>query len=636
MKHAKIYRYIFSLGIPSILSCGSAREVPINSETNTMTTTTVDATEPYLFHSQPSNGSMDFRVNQNIGLHFSYKVIAGSGNIVISNGTDTRFIDVSDSEQVTFQSDYFTSNVIINPAEDLIPDTTYSVQMASGVIVNSAEDAFADISNETQLNFTTVADTSPPSLYTISPSSRNNTLKVDDKIYLTFDETVIAGSGLFIISNGADTRAIDINDTNQVTFDGGTVTISPTDNLVVNTTYSAQMASGVIMDTVGQAYAGLSDASFTTTATSPLLVHSHPNEYATGFKTDDDIGLLFDEAVMAGSGNIIISNGIDTRIIDINDTSQVTFNTSISSTNIYRTVTNKVGHVAINPSVDLEANTNYRVQIANGVIVDTTGHAYAGFSDANFTTIASNPLLDSILLRSNEHPGYTGNSTDFKVGGSFTLFFDEITAAGNGSIILSNSTDTRTIDINDTSQVNFNYGHIIVDLTEDLMANATYTAQITSGAIVDTVGNAYTGFSDASFATIISDPLLISSSPMYEHIVFEADDNIELHFDEVVVAGSGNIVISNGLDTRTIDINDSSQVTFEESQYGSVVTNTTVIINPTDDLIANTTYNIQIAGDVIIDTDGYAYAGINDADTISFTPAVITPTGINESPFLYF
>ena len=42
-----------------------------------------------------------------------------------------------------------------------------------------------------------------------------------------------------------------------------------------------------------------------------------------------------------------------------------------------------------------------------------------------------------------------------------------------------------------------------------------------------------------------------------------------------------------------------------------------------------------MASDVIIETDGYTYAGINDAGTISFTPAGITPTEVVVFPFLY-
>lgn len=602
-----------------------------------MTTTTADVDVPYLAHSHPLDGSTNFRVNQNIVLQFhGHAITPGSGNIIISNGIDTRVIDIDDSEQVTFKTDYFSANVIIDPADDLIPGTTYNIQMTSGVIVNLAGNAFAGINNETQLNFTTVADTASPSLFTSSVTNRFSHFKTDDKIYLTFDETVEAGSGLIIISNGEDTRSIDINDANQVTFDGGTVTINPADDLVVNTTYNVQMASGVIVDTVGHAYAGLSDASITTIATNPLLAGSNPNEYVTSIKNDEDVWLQFDETVMPGSGAIVISNGSDTRIIDINDASQVTFDSHVSSTDIYGIVTSEFGYVTINPTDDLVANTTYNVQIASGVIVDTTGDAYAGFSDANIATITSDPLLGRILLRSGEHYGHIEGSSNYKIGGSFTLYFDEIVTAGNGSIIFSNEADTRTIDINDTDQVSFEYGRVVINLTEELIANTEYTAQITSGAIVDTKGNAYVGFSDASFATIISDPLLVSSSPKNQDQVLEVDDNIELYFDEVVTAGNGSIVISNGVDTRIIDIGDTNQVTFEENQYGSLIVSTSVIINPTDDLVVDTTYSIQMASGVIVDTDGYGYAGIRDATTLNFTTIDPIISVIDDYPFMYY
>lgn len=601
-----------------------------------MTTTTIDIDAPYLAHSQPLDGSTNFRVNQNIVLQlYSGAVTAGSGDIVISNGTDTRVIDIDDSEQVTFKENYSSANVIVDPTDDLIPDTTYSIQMTSGVIVDLAGNAFAGINNEAPLNFTTVADTSPPLLYTISPWNRDKAFKVDNNIYLTFDEMVIAGSGLIIISNGEDTRTIDVNDANQVTFEGGTVTINPADNLVVNTTYNVQTNGGVIADTVGHAYAGLSDANITTIATNPLLVGSNPNEYVTSIKNDEDIWLQFDEKVMPGSGAIVISNGSDTRIIDINDASQVTFDSSVSSTNIYGIVMSEVGVVTINPIDDLVANTTYNVQIASGVIVDTTGHAYAGFSDANITTITSDPLLGRILLRNGEHFGHIEDSINYKIDGSFTLYFDEVVTAGSGSIIFSNGADTRTININDADQVSFEYGRVVINLTEDLIANTVYTAQITSGAIVDTKGNAYAGFSDASFATIISDPLLVSSSPMNQDQVIEADNSIALYFDEVVTAGNGSIVISNGVDTRIINIGDTNQVTFEENQYGSLIVNTSVIINPIDDLVVDTTYNVQIASGVIVDTDGYVYAGISDTNTLNFTTIDPITNVVDDYPFLY-
>lgn len=601
-----------------------------------MTTATFDADKIYLTHSQPSNGSTNFRVNQNLWLGFiDGTLTAGEGNIIISNGTDTLVIDISDSEQVSFKSDYFSTNVIINPTEDLIPGTTYSLQIESGVIVNSKGDSFSGLNDEFQLNFTTVADTSPPSFnYSIS-NSRRFTFKTDNDIYLTFDEAVMAGSGYFIISNEIDTRTIDIKDTNQVSFNEGTMTINPTDDLLTDTIYSVQMASGVITDTVGHAYAGFSNASITTHATDPLLVYSNPINNALDFKADDDIRLSFDETVAAGSGAIIISNGLDTRVIDIEDTNQVTFETGTSSSDGYGTVFSRIGSVTINPTTDLIAGRTYSVQVSKGVIVDSTGHAYAGFSDASITTIAPDPLLYGSISGHNGNIRVPEVTTAFKVDGGFRLFFDEIVAAGSGDIVFSNGMDTRIIDISDTSQVTFDYGRVTICPTEDLIANTTYSVKMASGVIVDTAGNTFAGLSGASFTTIDSNPLLLSSNPIEEGQALEADDSIELYFDEIVTAGNGGIVISNGVDTRIIDISDTTQITFDEYQYGDMVRHGSVVINPIDDLVANTTYSVQMASGVLIDTTNHAYAGISNATAFNFTTVepVIVIEGLG---FMFF
>lgn len=80
-------------------------------------------------------------------------------------------------------------------------------------------------------------------------------------------------------------------------------------------------------------------------------------------------------------------------------------------------------------------------------------------------------------------------------------------------------------------------------------------------------------------------------------------------FNEAITAGNGNIVISNGTDTRVIDIHDSSQVTF--SKFGGKVT-----INLKEDLLPNTSYSIQIGDDAITNLEGNAYASYDgDTDT---------------------
>lgn len=336
-------------------------------------------------------------------------------------------------------------------------------------------------------------------------------------------------------------------------------------------------------------------------------------------KIDENLVLSFDEAVMAGSGDIVISNGKDTRTIAINDASQVTFN--------------EYGEVTINPAADLIPNTQYHVTMANGVIRDTAGNSFSGISDQttlNFTTIASDPLL---LGNGWDSSAALFGPQEFKIDDTFALYFDEEVVAGSGDIIISNGSDTRTIAINDASQVSYSdesHRAVSINPLEDLIPNTTYSIQIASGVIRDAAGNSYAGTSNANpfnYASVASNPLLVWSNPQ-DDSTLKLDDDITLYFDEEVVAGSGSIVISNGLDTRTIAINDASQVAFSNSKMGNTLT-----INPTADLIPNTTYSIQMGSDVITDTAGNAYAGISDTTMLNFTTLSSNPLLIQSNPW---
>ena len=335
-------------------------------------------------------------------------------------------------------------------------------------------------------------------------------------------------------------------------------------------------------------------------------------------KIDDTLVLYFDVAVVAGSGDIVISNGSDTRTIAINDASQVMFNEE------YRAVT-------INPAADLISNTQYHVTMANGVIRDTAGNSFSGISDQttlNFTTIASDPLLTWNSWSSSRY-----GQPEFKVDDNLKLYFDEEVVAGSGDIIISNGPDTRTIAINDSSQVSYadeSHRAVSINPLEDLIPNTTYSIQIASGVIRDTAGNSYAGTSDANplnYTSVASNPLLVWSNPQ-DDSTLKLDDNITLYFDEEVAADSGDIVISNGSDTRTISINDASQVTFSNSKMGNTLT-----INPTADLIPNTTYSIQMGSDVITDTAGNTYAGISDTTTLNFTTLASNPLLAGSNPW---
>jgi len=123
---------------------------------------------------------------------------------------------------------------------------------------------------------------------------------------------------------------------------------------------------------------------------------------------------------------------------------------------------------------------------------------------------------------------------------------------------------------------------------------------------------------DSAFIVDTIAPTLASSSPADDAIGVLIADDIVLTFAENVTANSGDITISDGTDTRVIDVTDATQVTVN----GAVVT-----INPVDDLNPNTTYNVQVDADAFVDPAGNGYAGISTATELNFdTEIVADPT----------
>ena len=115
---------------------------------------------------------------------------------------------------------------------------------------------------------TSKSDTLAPTLLQSSPLDGGRASASDNLIF-NFSENVKAGAGSIIITNldsAADTHAISVTDTAQVSFVGSTMTVDPSFSLLTNAHYAVTMASGVVVDTSGNVYTGLSGAAldFTT------------------------------------------------------------------------------------------------------------------------------------------------------------------------------------------------------------------------------------------------------------------------------------------------------------------------------------------------------------------------------------
>ena len=235
-----------------------------------------------------------------------------------------------------------------------------------------------------------------PQLQVYAPKSSKIAAGVGSNLYLTFNQPISVGSGNITLSNGAgDTRTIAITDATQISVSGNALKINPSTDLVAGTTYAVTYAAGVIKNTSGKDAPAVTGTTlgFTTyaDAIAPTMLSSSPADDASGI-TSNHIVLTFNEAIKAGTGNIIISNGLgDTRTIPVTDITQVT----ISG----RTVD-------INPSADLIKGVAYNVQFASGVIKDLAGNNFAGLTSPtvlNFSTVASTSIPTLLITEVNSN-----------------------------------------------------------------------------------------------------------------------------------------------------------------------------------------------------------------------------------------
>lgn len=135
-------------------------------------------------------------------------------------------------------------------------------------------------------------------------------------------------------------------------------------------------------------------------------------------------------------------------------------------------------------------------------------------------------------------------------------------------------------------------------------------------------------------------PTLTQAYPTDNAINIATDSYIKVDFDQPIYAGSGSIVLSNGQgDTRRIAIHDQSQVSVYGyagfSGSGKYIPPTGFVrITPRERLLSNSTYFIQLAPGVIIDSLGQSLPAINDTTSYNFTTSADTapPIAISTTP----
>ena len=204
---------------------------------------------------------------------------------------------------------------------------------------------------------------------------------------------------------------------------------------------------------------------------------------------------------------------------------------------------------------------------------------------------------------------------------------DVDTAGGTPRIALNVGGDTLFADYvsgSGTNSLNFNYTVQPGDTDNNGIRIRSNSLELNGGALTDAEGNAANLNHDSvpnndSYKVDTTAPTLGSSSPADDETDVPVGDDIVLTFSENVQIGSGNIRISDGVDTRVIDVTDGSRVRVDDNQ---------VTIDPGSDLNADSTYGVQIDDGALTDQAGNAYAGISNRTTLNFDTETSVDTGI--------
>ncbi|XQU07457.1 cadherin domain-containing protein [Halomonas sp. LY9] len=371
----------------------------------------VDTTAPIVI-----SGAAATAINENSGAGQTvYTAVATDANTV---SYSLKTVD----DHAAFSIDSASGTVTLNGNPDFETKNSYAFTViATDAAGNASEQAVA-------LSINDVDDTGP-AVSSVAISSamgvQNNTLNAGDVVSVTVgmnEATLVntaGGTPRIALTVGGSTVYADYvsgSGTASLVFQY-TILAGQTDaNGIAIPANGLALNGGTFKDTAGNdamiTHALVADnGSFRVDTSAPTLTSSTPADNASAVAVGANIVLTFNENVSAGSGNIVISNGTDTRTISVNDSSQVSISGSM---------------VTINPTADLNAGSSYNVQMGSGVLTDQAGNAFAGISNAttlNFDTAAASTVNTSIVVFDLvEGVSSSHSSRTFDVSTTYTIY----------------------------------------------------------------------------------------------------------------------------------------------------------------------------------------------------------------------
>ncbi len=542
----------------------------------------------------PADGSSGASIGTNISFFFDEVVspIAGN-NIEIRRASDNMLIeqfDVTDPEILVSGN-----QIIINPTSDLAFITEYYVLVEAGAFEDASGNLSQAVGGDGNWNFTTGADASNPFILTLTPADDDTGVALSPVITIGFSESVVdQGSGVvnLLYTDGSLAHQLDLSD-----FDFSD-DLNPAINLGAegitlsgNTEYFVEIPNTSFEDLSGLPFAGVAgngNWSFTTTndAVAPLPVGT-PTGLSVAVTTD--LTLTFPEPVTANTGNITVRYA-DLTVVEV-------ISVSAAEASMGGTV-----HT-IELEDDLSGGILYYVDVDAGAFVDNSANnsiGLTGSTDWSFT--ADDDGVSPAIVSLTPSNDATGVAT---TAASLVMTFNEPVVLGSGNILLSYD-DGVTIETFNTGDVALSNGNTVATIGPYAILDGLteYYVTVDNGFFEDNDGspNAFGGINgDGSWSFITGADAVVPTAsggvtPANGTTGNPVDPTITITMNERVYAGSGEVTISGGGQTISINVLDGTQIT----GFGTNL----VSINPSESLINGTTYTVTVPAGAFEDPSG--------------------------------
>lgn len=221
-------------------------------------------------------------------------------------------------------------------------------------------------------------------------------------------------------------------------------------------------------------------------------------------------------------------------------------------------------------------------------------------------------------------------ATDVVGANDLVLTFNENVVVGTGNITIKKNSDDSVVETiaSNAAGVTISGSTVTINPTNDLPPGTQVYVEIGAGAFSNSAGGSFAGISGNatwSFTTKPSIPTVATLSPVNGAADVTISDNLVVTFSENVVVGTGDISIKLNSDDSVIE-------TIASNASGVAISESTVTINPTNDLPYGAQVYVEIAAGAFSSNSGGSFEGISGNSTWSFTIEPSIPTVASLSP----